>query len=110
MSERYGLKAVLINPAVNAGLTLRRAIGTHTAWHSEEKLVFTQAHVDALNKMTLLAPSEPDNLFVMLEQGDETLDWKRAAAYYRDCHQLIYRGGDHGFTRFEDVLEIIDRF
>ena len=110
LSERYGLKAVLINPAVNAGLTLRRAIGLHTAWHSEEKLAFTQSHVDALNEMTLLAPSAPDNIFVMLEQGDETLDWKSAAAYYRDCHQLIYRGGDHGFTRFEDVLEMIDRF
>lgn len=110
LSARYGLKAVLINPAVTAGLTLRRGIGFHTAWHSDEKLEFTQAHVDALNEMTLLEPADPEKLFVMLERGDETLDWKRAAAYYRDCHQLVYRGGDHGFTRFEDVLGVVDRF
>ena len=110
LSAKYDLKAVLINPAVNAGLSLRRGIGFHEAWHSEEELEFTQAHVDALNAMTLLSPKEPDNLFVMLERGDETLDWKKAAAYYQDCHQLVYRDGDHGFTRFDDVLELMDRF
>ncbi len=110
LSAKYDLKAVLINPAVNAGLSLRRGIGFHKAWHSEEELEFTQAHVDALNAMTLLSPKEPDNLFVMLERGDETLDWKKAAAYYQDCHQLVYRDGDHGFTRFDDVLELMDRF
>lgn len=110
LSAKYDLKAVLINPAVNAGLSLRRGIGFHKAWHSEEELEFTQAHVDALNAMTLLSPKEPNNLFVMLERGDETLDWKKAAAYYQDCHQLVYRDGDHGFTRFDDVLELMDRF
>ncbi|PWQ98121.1 YqiA/YcfP family alpha/beta fold hydrolase [Leucothrix arctica] len=110
LSARYGLKAVLINPAVTAGLTLRRGIGFHKAWHSEEQLEFTQAHVDALNEMTLLSPANPYRLFVMLERGDETLDWKTAAAFYQDCHQLVFCGGDHGFTRFDDVLEMIDRF
>ncbi|RVU86030.1 hypothetical protein EOL70_00860 [Leucothrix sargassi] len=110
LAARYDLKAVLINPSAYAGLTLRRGIGFHKAWHSDDQLEFTQAHVDALNAMALNKPADPEKLFVMLEQGDETLDWKDAASFYRDCHQLVFRGGDHGFTRFKDVLELIDRF
>ena len=110
LSAKYSLKAIVINPAVNAGLVLRRAIGPQTAWHSEESYEFTQTHVDSLNAMDLLAPADPENIFLMAEMADETLDWKRAAAYYRDCHQLIFRGGDHGFSRFEEVIPLIDSF
>lgn len=110
LAARYNLKAVLINPAVHAGLVLRQAIGPQKSWHSDEALEFTQAHVDSLNAMDLLAPAEPKNLLLMAETGDETLDWKVAAAYYCDCHQLIFQGGNHSFTRFQDVLDLIDRF
>lgn len=110
LSAKYSLKAILINPAVNAGLVLRRAIGPQKAWYSDDCYDFTQAHVDSLNAMDLLAPDNPDNLFLMVEMDDETLDWKRAASFYRDCHQLIFRGGDHGFTRFEQVIPLIDAF
>ena len=110
LSAQYNLKAIVINPAVNAGLVLKRAIGPQQAWHSEESYEFTQAHVDSLNEMDLLEPVSPDNIFLMAEMADETLDWKRAAAFYRDCHQLVFRGGDHGFTRFEQVIPLIDSF
>lgn len=110
LSAQYSLKAVLINPAVNAGLILRRAIGPQKAWHSEDIYEFTQAHVDSLNAMDLLTPADPENIFLMVEMSDETLDWKRAAAFYKDCHQLVFRGGNHGFTRFEQVIPLIDSF
>ena len=110
LSAQYSLKAIVINPAVNAGLVLRRAIGPQKAWHSEDTYEFTQAHVDSLNAMDLLAPANPDNIFLMAEMGDETLDWQRAAAFYRDCHQLIFRDGDHGFSRFQQVIPLIDAF
>ncbi|PID45008.1 MAG: hypothetical protein CSB47_10200 [Proteobacteria bacterium] len=110
LSAKYSLKAVLINPAVHAGLVLRQAVGPQKAWHSEQTYEFTQAHVDSLNAMDLLEPADPDKLFLMVEMADETLDWQRAASFYRDCHQLIFRGGDHSFTRFEQVLPLIDAF
>lgn len=110
LAARYNLKAVVINPAVHAGLVLRQAIGPQKSWHSEELMEFTQANVDSLNAMDLLAPAEPDNIFLMAEKDDETLDWQAAGDYYRDCHQLIFRGGNHSFTRFQEVLELIDRF
>jgi len=110
LAARYSLKAVLINPAVRAGLVLRDAIGPHKNWHDDGMQEFTQAHIDALNAMDILAPADPDKLFLMTEMGDETLDWQHGAAYYRDCHQLTFRGGNHSFSRFESVLTLIDDF
>lgn len=110
LSARYDLKAVVINPAVHAGLVLRDAVGPQSGWHDEEPFEFTQAHVDTLNAMDLLAPKYPEKILLMQETGDEVLDWQTAVDFYRDCHQLVFRGGDHSFTRFADVIELIDRF
>ena len=110
LSARYDLKAVVINPAVHAGLVLRDAVGSQSGWHDDESFDFTQAHVDALNAMDLLAPKYPEKILLMQETGDEVLDWQTAVDFYRDSHQLVFRGGDHSFTRFEDVMELIDRF
>ena len=110
LAARYSLKAVLINPAVGAGEVLQKAIGPHKNWHDDGVQEFTQAHVDALNAMDIPAPAEPDNIFLMTEMADETLDWQRGTAYFKDCHQLIFRGGNHSFSRFESVLSLIDAF
>ncbi|WP_020396265.1 YqiA/YcfP family alpha/beta fold hydrolase [Thiolinea disciformis] len=107
---RFNIKAVLINPAVHPALVLRPALGRQKSWHGESYYDFTQAHLDELNALDLIAPLCPENILLMQETGDEVLNWRDAVAYYRDCHQLIFRGGDHGFTRFRNVLDLIDKF
>lgn len=105
------LKAVLINPAVHPGLLLRPALNTlQKSWHNDSTYIFTQTHLDELMELDLLTPLHPHNLLVMLETGDEVLDWRDAATFYRDAHQLVFQRGDHGFTHFRDVLELIDKF
>lgn len=111
LAGAFGLKAVLVNPAVHPALLFRPALGTEQKnWHGDSTYRFTQAHLDELAALDQSAPAHPANLLVMLETGDTTLDWRDAASYYRDAHQLVFQGGDHGFTRFPDVLELIDRF
>lgn len=108
---RFGLKAALINPAVHPALLLRPLAGTtQQYWHSDGSYQFTQAHLDELDALDQLAPANPENMLLMLENGDKTLDWQDATAYYRKSHQLVFQGGNHGFTRFQDVLDLIDRF
>ena len=108
---RYDLKAALINPAVHPGLLLRPIVGTvQKYWHSDTTYTFTQQHVDELIALDQLAPAKPLNQLLLLENGDKTLAWQDAASYYRDAHQLIFQGGNHGFTRFKVVLDLIDQF
>ncbi len=110
LCERYDLKTVVINPSVHSGLSLRSRIGTHKAWHSEQNVAFTIEDANALNELDCYTVTRPDNLLVMLERGDETLDYRRAQAFYRDCHQVIFNGGNHGFSRFERMLPLIEAF
>ena len=109
---QYKLKAALINPAVHPGLLLRPVVGTiQKNWHDESQTyTFTQHHLDELIALDQLSPQHPQNLLLMLENGDKTLDWRDATGYYRDAHQLVFQGGNHGFTRFRDVIDLIDRF
>lgn len=110
LAARYSLKAILINPAVNAGSVLSGAVGPHKNWHDDGVQVFTEAHVDALLAMDIPEPAQPDNIFLMTEMDDETLDWRQGRDYFQHCHQLIFRGGNHSFSRFEEVLSLIDSF
>ncbi len=110
LAGRYGLRAVLINPAVHPQLLLRDALGPQKNWHTGEEYEFTQSHLNTLAAMDEPAPAQPTNLLLMVETGDEVLDYRDAVAYYRDCHQIVLQGGDHGFSRFIDLLPFIDSF
>ena len=110
LAERYKLKAVVINPAVHPGLLLKAELGTQKNFYSDDTYEFTQQHLDELHALDMLVLQHPENIFLMQEKGDEIINWKNTTAFYRDCHQLVFLGGDHSFTRFADVLELIDRF
>lgn len=110
LSEEFDLKAVLINPAVHAGKILEQSTGSHQSWHEGEPLEFTSADVDALNAIDTQGIKYPDNIFLMVEKDDETLDYREAVDFYRDCHQLVFNGGNHSFTRFRQVLPLIEQF
>lgn len=107
---RYGLKAVVVNPAVHPALILRPALGLITSFYGNEQYLFTEQHLQELQTLDLPAPLHPNNILFMQERGDEVLDWQTGLAYYRDCHQLVFAGGDHGFTRYRAVLDLIDHF
>jgi uncharacterized protein len=105
-----GTKAALINPAVHPQLLLREAIGPNSNYYTGETYEFTQSHLDELAALDLPAPQNPENLLLLVETQDTVLDYRDAVNYYRNCHQIILQGGDHGFTRFVDLLSFIDTF
>ncbi|MDG6881213.1 esterase YqiA [Phocoenobacter uteri] len=110
LSEEFNLKAVAINPAVTPHLLLKDKIGVHKAWHCDENISFTQQDVNALKAMDVQMIKHPDNLLLMIEKGDEVLDYRLALDLYKDCNQMIFNGGDHRFSRFEQLLSFIDQF
>lgn len=110
--SRFNLKAALINPAVNPALLLRPLVGVEQSnWYNNSKrYTFSQTHLDELAALDQLTPANPDKLLVLLENGDKTLDWRDASHYYRHAHQLVFQGGNHHFTRYNSVLDLIDQF
>lgn len=110
LAERHRLRAALVNPAVRPWRLFAGYLGPQVNHHSGERWELTTAHVDALRALEVPVISRPKDFLVLLQTGDETLDWRDAADYYRDCSVLKQVGGSHGFDNFEDVLPLIYRF
>lgn len=108
LAARFGLPAVLINPAVISALSAERFIGEHANFHSGERFVFTAEHAAQLAAQT----ARPDlaRLWLLLETGDEVLDYRAAQAHWFGCRQSVFEGGDHSFTRFPELMPQLIEF
>ncbi|MFC0709768.1 YqiA/YcfP family alpha/beta fold hydrolase [Azorhizophilus paspali] len=104
LAERHGLRAVLINPAVRPYRLFGSCLGTQHNHYSGETWELTVGHLAALAELEVPPPRDPTRYRVWLQTGDETLDWRDAAAYYRHCAPAVKRGGDHGFQGFAGHL------
>ena len=107
LAEKHHLNAVLINPAVISQLSMEGFIGTHQWLYTGEPFEFTAQHIAELRAMDLPRVTNPQRFWLMLEEGDETLDYRQAVAYYAGAKQTVLTGGDHTFTRWADYLDAV---
>lgn len=110
LAERHGLKALLINPAVNPQLRFEGYLGPQTNYYTGETWELTLDHVAALAELAVPPPGDPARFQVWLQTGDETLDYRQAQAFYRACALRIEPGGDHGFANFAAHLPALLAF
>ena len=109
LAEKFDLRAALVNPAVVAPVSLEKYLGTQTNLHTHESFEFTTEHIDQLR--ALEAPQvTPSRYLLLVETGDEVLDYRQAVARYAGCRQIVLEGGDHSFTRFPDYLPQLIEF
>jgi len=109
LAERYGRPAVLVNPAVVAHLTLADYVGPQTHLYSGEVFDFTLDHVAQLQGFEV-AKLTPARYWLLVEEGDEVLDYRQAVARYAGARQTVLAGGDHSFTRFVEFVPQILEF
>lgn len=110
LAERHGLKAVLVNPAVLAPLSLAPWVGRQTNLYTGEAFDFTLEHVAELRALEVKTITRPERYWLLAETGDEVLDYRHAVARYAGARQTVLEGGDHSFTRWADYLDPILEF
>ncbi|MDR2260675.1 MAG: alpha/beta fold hydrolase [Azoarcus sp.] len=110
LAERHDLRAVLVNPAVLAPLSLRQYIGVHENLYTGERIELTAAHIEELCAFETAAITHPERYWLLVETGDEILDYRHAVARYAGVRQTVLEGGGHGFVHWEDYLDEIVRF
>ncbi len=108
LAEKYGLNAVLINPAAVHCLDAGKFIGEHANFHTGERFTFTAAHAAQLAAQ--VRKPTPARYWLLTETGDEVLDWRQAVEFYVGCRQTVLPGGDHSFTRFAEFMPQILEF
>ncbi len=110
LAEKHGLRAALINPAVVAPLSLGDYVGEHVHMYTGEAFRFEQAHIDQLRDLDVQTITHPERYLVLLETGDEVLDWWQAVLRMRGANMIIHAGGDHSLRSFATELPRVSAF
>jgi predicted esterase YcpF (UPF0227 family) len=113
LAERYAefaIGAVLINPAVSPARGLDKWLGENSNYHSGEKWLFEQRHIEEYRRWDPAAIKNKNNYLVLLQSGDEVLDYRDAEQRYQGCKIILESGGDHSFIDYHRHLETIHQF
>jgi len=113
LAEKYGLKAVLINPAVDSTKTLKSRVvemnGMAINYHDNSGFTWNMNHVEMLKKYKV---DEVKNgkYFLLLQTDDDVLDYKDAVVKLPNAQTIIEEGGTHPFEGIERHFEEIEQF
>jgi hypothetical protein len=107
--ERRGGRAVLINPAIDPHVGLRAYLGPQKNLYTGDPYELTESHLTQWRE--LYVPNiTPQRYLLIVETGDEVLDYRRAVERYAGAEQAVVQGGDHSLRSFEDHLPRILQF
>ena len=100
---KLGCRAVLMNPAITPHVGLEAYLGTQKNLHTGEPYELTRAHLDGWRRL-LVERVDPERYLLLLETGDEVLDWRKAARKYEGARTVIRDGGDHSLQSFPEHI------
>jgi predicted esterase YcpF (UPF0227 family) len=103
LAEKLGCRAVLINPAITPHVGLEAYLGTQTNLHTGEPYELTRAHLEGWRAL-FVERIDAERYLLLLETGDEVLDWREAARRYEGARTVIRQGGDHSLQSFREHL------
>lgn len=109
LAEKHALRAVLLNPAVAPQLDLERYLGIQHNLYTGEAYELTRDHIAewrALDTPTI----HPARYLLIVETGDEVLDYRVAVRKYAGARQVVVEGGDHTLKSFPEQLPAILEF
>ncbi|MFN2644403.1 MAG: YqiA/YcfP family alpha/beta fold hydrolase [Burkholderiales bacterium] len=107
--ETFGGTAVLINPAIDPHVGLREYLGPQKNLHTGEPYELTVEHLEQWREL-YVPRITPSNYLLLVETGDEVLDYRQAVQRYAGAEQVVVPGGDHSLRSFPEQLPRILRF
>ncbi|BCD60554.1 MULTISPECIES: YqiA/YcfP family alpha/beta fold hydrolase [unclassified Nitratiruptor] len=109
LAQKYVIKAVLINPSTRPFETLKPYIGWQERFCDEDMFEWKEEYIKELFNYD--TNNLKKHLFlVLLQTGDEVLDYRVALKKYANQRRIVEYGGNHRFENIEDYLCMIKRF
>lgn len=112
---KYGVPAVLINPAMRPWQLFRDLFGSdQIPYVVNAEWTLDDTHLDQLEQMAVPFVQDADKILVLLQQGDEVLDYREAQRYYSNAsHQsmlIMEANGNHAMENFADKIPMALQF
>jgi uncharacterized protein len=109
--EKYQLPAVLVNPAVNIDVLMSNFIDVELKNHySQERYRLSSEDLQHLVHYYRPVIQYPEQYWLLVQQGDEVLDYRLAVDKYAGAKQTIEANGNHSFEHFERYFPAIMDF
>jgi len=109
LAEKHGVRAVLINPAIEPHVGLRAYLGPQQAFHGGERYQLTEEHLRQWKEL-FLTRVHPERYVLLVETGDEVLDYRAAVRKYKGAKQVVVQGGNHSLASFPEQIPLIMEF
>ena len=111
LSQKYNLKAVLINPSIFPYDTLSRVSSPMTNFYDGASFEWREEHYNTLKKYEVAdSKINAKNFMLLLQTGDESLDYRHAAQKFKDAYLDVEEGGNHSYEGIERHFESVEKF
>jgi len=108
---RFGYPVVLINPALNPFPLLLGCVGEQTNYYTGEVYHLTEETVMSLRCFAVAPADMKAPVLVLLDKGDELIDYRIAEQAYRDFGTVkCFEGGSHRFEHLQDAKALLNAF
>lgn len=106
LAECYDIPAVLINPAVDVQKHMPQYLGQPlNNYHTDDSYCLKEDDLLSLSRYDTPVIERHGNYWLLVQAGDETLDYRLAVKKYQGCRQTVEDGGDHSFQGFDRFHE-----
>jgi len=108
LAEKYSMKAILLNPSTQPWETLLPHLGWQKRFCDEEVFEFKSIYLEQLK--TLQTAPQKGKYLLLLQSGDEVLDYTKAQSLYNTHKIIVEYGGNHRFENIDEYLSMIEKF
>ena len=109
-STKLKTKSVLINPAIPPLKDFEMHLGQNKNYSTGEKFIITANDIRYIRKISYKKYANAENTYVLLESGDNVLNYKETAKYFSGSHLDIVYGGSHSYESLDEKLKNIINF
>ena len=110
LAERHGTRAVLINPALRPWESLAAYLGPQRNPCTNESYELKREHLAQLEAFRVPRISRPERYLLLVQSGDELLDYRDAVVFLAGAWQFVQGGGDHAYRKFAAEIPSVLRF
>lgn len=111
LAEKWGCKAVLLNPAVRPARHLALHLGDNTVWHDpQQHFAFERHYLQELQDLEVVRITRPERYLAVIAKGDEVLDWREMTAHCDSAAVVLLPEGDHALSDYPQHLDAVLRF
>ena len=108
LSYKFDIPGVIINPSVKPSEDLKSEVGKQKNYKTDEEYYFKEEYLNFLKKIEIPIQELQkikDKLYIYLDEGDELLDSRETAEYFKGFYVKMFEGGNHRFQHMDELLE-----